>query len=518
MRNSFRLILVIISSILLILSYPDFNFKFLAWVAFIPLFFAIDNCPSGMAFKLSYCAGLLFFLGTIYWLWHVTLLGVSLLILYIALYFAFFGLLANRIFTIKNRNAGYETLFILPAAWVALELIRSYLFTGFGWVLLGHSQAFNLRAIQIADITGAYGVSFIVMMVNVALFILIRSIRKKEIDFTPLAIAIFITFLVITYGQYRLNNIFTGERMRVAIVQGNVSQDKKWDPSFKEEILKRYESLTKAVSSEKCDLIIWPETSVPAVLPAEKTVLERIKSLVLSVKTPLLIGNIREDEELRYVYYNSATLFLDDGRIQATYDKVHLVPFGEYIPMKFLLSFVEKIAPAPIGDVMKGREYTVFSFFVERVTKAKDASWKFMKKVKFSALVCFEDIFPSISRRFVQDGALFLVNITNDAWYKKTSAAYQHAQNSVFRAVENRVNVVRATNTGYSCFIDQKGAILADVSDDSGERLFISGFKSFDIVLTKTNTFYTQYGDIFAYLCLIASILYFAVFRRKEAF
>jgi apolipoprotein N-acyltransferase len=181
---------------------------------------------------------------------------------------------------------------------------------------------------------------------------------------------------------------------------------------------------------------------------------------------------------------------------------------------------VEKIAPAPIGDVSRGAEYTVFSVLIERETRSKDSAWRFIKKARFSALICFEDVFPELSREFVKKGARFLANITNDAWYKDTPAAYQHAQSSVFRAVENRVNVVRAANTGLSCFIDQKGRIVRSVEKD-GANLSVAGFASHDIVLTNTRTFYTVYGDVIVYasfVLLLTTIFGYDIVgaRKKE--
>jgi apolipoprotein N-acyltransferase len=208
-------------------------------------------------------------------------------------------------------------------------------------------------------------------------------------------------------------------------------------------------------------------------------------------------------------------LFAEDGSVVSRYDKLHLVPFGEYVPANNALRFVEKFAPRPIGDFVKGDDYTVFKFFIERNSRKQDASWKLLKKVRFSCLICFEDIFPELAREFVKRGALFLVNITNDAWFGNTGAAYQHAQASVFRAVENRVNVVRAANTGLSCFIDPKGAITAEVSS-GGRRLFVDGFKSESIAIAKTQTFYNKYGDLFAYLCMAAALSYIACRKAKE--
>ena len=505
-----RIALIILSAILLILSFPNFNIEFLAWFAFVPLFFAIDNQKPSRAFVLSYVCGFLFFLGTTYWLIHVTLPGMIAVVLYLALYFGLFGLILSYGLKLKT----YHSLIFVPAAWVALELARSHFLTGFGWNLLAHSQSYTPVVIQIADIFGAYGVSFIIVLMNIGIFIAIKQSQKKEHAITYFMVALFVVYLALTYGAFRLKNIFTGEKLRVAVVQGNIPQTKKWDADFREEIISKYERLTKEAAAQKPDIIIWPETSVPGFLESEEDLFDRITKLSRDIATPLLVGTPREDPVSKQAYYNSAVLLYKDGKIAKHYDKLHLVPFGEYVPFRKIFSFVENFAPSPIGDFKAGSDYTIFNFFIERKSESDKVRLKLTKNIKFSSLICFEDIFPDLSRRFVNNGALFLVNMTNDAWFGRTNAPYQHAQNSIFRAVENRVNVIRAANTGHSCFIDQKGRIIAQVGDP-GKEIFTDGYKICEIVLTKTRTIYTVYGDVFAYLCLIISLLYIVKLRRK---
>ena len=506
---SFQLLLVLISSLLLILSFPNFNFEFLAWIAIVPLFFAVEGQKPFKAFLSSYLAGFLFFLGTVYWLIHVTLPGMIIVVLYLALYFGFFGLV------IASRASDKSFIVLAPAAWVAIELVRAHFLTGFGWALLGHSQSYTPAIIQIADITGSYGVSFLIVLVNTAIFLAIKNFKAKDLAVGYVMIASFLVFVSLSYGMYRLNNIFTGEKLRVAIIQGNIPQVKKWSPNYREEILNKYEALTNEAAEKRVDLIIWPETSVPGFLETEHELSDRIKALAVKTATPILVGAPREDEESKDAYYNSAILFSKGGMILGRYDKIHLVPFGEYVPFRRLLSFVENFAPSPIGDFAFGRNYTVFKFFIERNAREKEYTWRMLKNVKFSTLICFEDIFPDLTREFVKRGALFLVNMTNDAWFGDTAAPYQHAQASVFRALENRVNVVRATNTGLSCFIDQKGRIVDPVGR-GGKNLFVDGFSIHEITLTPVRTFYTVYGDVFAYICVFASILLIIITKPQR--
>ncbi len=511
----YRISLGALPAVLLTLSFPLFNLWLLAWVGFIPLFFALENQKPLKAFLISYLTGFLFFLGTIYWLIHVTLPGMLIVVAYLALYFGFFGLIIcgyirYTIYDIRYTN--YGILFLIPAAWVALEWIRAHALTGFGWNLLGYSQSFNLPIIQIADISGAYGVSFLIVMFNVALYMSIKNIKSDKEIHAPLAIAALLLLVVFGYGIFRLNNVFVGEKMKVAIVQGNIPQDEKWDRHFTESILLKYQGLTKKAFIEKADLVIWPETSIPGFVENEEDLICAVKDLVTGINAPLLAGAPRyKDTKSGTSYYNSAFLFLKDGNVGGHYDKIHLVPFGEYVPFKGLLSFVHRFAPRPIGDCAAGKNFTVFRFLLERAVRGEGYSLKLSKKVSFSCLICFEDIFPDLARRFAAKNADFLVNITNDAWFGKSSAAYQHAQASIFRAVENRINVLRAANTGLSCFIDQKGRIAAKVME-SGKDLFVDGFKVQEIVLSRARAIYTVYGDIFAYICIFFTV--FNITRR----
>lgn len=515
-----RALLAVLSATLFILSFPGFNLWIFAWVAFVPLFFAIEGVRPLKAFLISYMTGFIFFLGTMYWLIHVTLPGMLVVVAYLSLYFGFFGLMV--VFVMRNfgfNSTGQMKLLLVPAAWVSLEWIRSQALTGFGWNLLAYSQSFNLPIIQIADITGAYGVSFLIVLANLAIFLSIKKIKGGNIkDHSHLIVAVILILASCCYGIVRLKNIFTGEKIKVAIVQGNIPQDEKWDSRFAEMIMDRYEDLTKRSNVEgKADLVIWPETSIPGFVQNDEELFLRVKRITGAVNTPLLAGAPRyTDTKDGTSYYNSAFLFLKDGTVAGSYDKVHLVPFGEYVPFGKLLSFVHRFAPRPIGDCAAGKDYAVFDLLIERGAKDNNYTWKLLKKVKFSCLICFEDVFPDLARRFAGKNIDFLVNITNDAWFKRSSAAYQHAQASVFRAVENRINVLRSANTGLSCFIDQKGRITARVAQ-GGKDLFVSGFREHEIILSRARTVYTVYGDVFAFACIFfVALSMVKTLRRKS--
>jgi apolipoprotein N-acyltransferase len=486
-----------ISAILLALSFPKFNLEFLAWIGFIPLFFALKDSSRLKAFLLSFSCGLIFWVITVYWLSYVTVPGTIVLILYLALYFGVFGLILRSIPFSGAR------LFLIPTVWVLLEYLRSQLLTGFPWALLGYSQYLNLPAIQIADICGAWGVSFLVVMVNAALY---SAISKKTLKSAIIPLLIFIA--VLSYGFYRLATpdlkSGSGKSIKVSVVQGNIPQELKWYPGARQEIMEKYITLSRLAAREKPDLIVWPEAAIPVILEEEPAYYEMVRDLAKQVKIPLLFGAVTSREGL---YYNSALMISPEGEMDGRYDKLHLVPFGEYIPLRKILPFLETIVP--IGDVNPGKDYTLFSVSLPGVGHNLQS--------KFGVLICFEDVFPEISRQFTLRGARFLVNITNDAWYQHSFASYQHFQASVFRAVENRVTLLRSANTGVSGFISPQGRIISLVRGDQSRELFVDGFKLQSIPAQRyAVSIYTRFGDWFIIcLCFLMGLIFFPADHRR---
>jgi apolipoprotein N-acyltransferase len=501
--------LCVLSSLLLILSFPVFNFWLLAWFGFVPLFFVLRDKSRLQAFLLSYITGVIFWLGIVYWLVHVTLPGMILMVMYLALYFGLFGLIFAFSYLLPTT---YYLLFI-PSAWVILEYIRSHLLTGFPWALLGYSQYLNLPAIQVADITGAWGVSFLVMMVNVAIYGAVRQKQKKPLFTIHYLLPFSLLFLSLGYGFYSLRNTQYAQRntLRISVIQGNIPQELKWERGARGTIMEKYLDLTRRAAREDPDLLIWPEAALPVVLEDEPAYFESVRDFTKKIQRPLLLGAVTRREDS---YFNSALLVSQRGELLGRYDKLHLVPFGEYIPLRNTLRFLETVVP--IGDISRGREYTIFQIQSPKSlpVPASPAGGRQAGKVQngFAVLICFEDLFPELSRQFAKKGALFLVNITNDAWFKKTSAPYQHLQASVFRAVENRLPLVRAANTGVSGFIAASGEIISLLNAAGGKETFVEGYKTEEIaLLSSRHSFYTRYPDVFV-LCLSIFVLY-GIFR-----
>jgi len=488
-----------VSALLLTLAFPKTDFGFLAWIALVPWMLALDGKGKLAAFGLSYLAGIFFFSLMFYWFIHVTLLGMILLILYLAAYFGIFGIF----YAAFSRRKLIEKIFLLPSAWIFIEFLRAHLISGFGWASLGHSQYKNLALIQIADITGVAGISFIVVVINVLLkdFFKIKVAEGKW-DFklfktAPGWVTLIFLFVYLGYGFYSLSGSGKWVTAKIAVVQANIEQEIKWDPRQWREIFKKYLKLTKGVAVEKPELIIWPETSFPGYVWETPELFEELKEFVAEIKTPLLIGMVRQMGE--EVYYNSAVLLSSDGEVIDIHDKLHLVPFGEYIPFRNIFPFLEGIVP--IGDFTAGKKYTLFPV---------DPNGN--KKQTFGVLICFEDTVSKISRAFTQKGADLLVNITNNAWFKDTKAPFLHMQDALFRTVENRRSLVRSTNTGISCVIDPYGRIRNYIQNEHHKKTYVEGHIVSAVSLGGPQSFYTKYGDIFTYFCL-GSILW-GIVRR----
>jgi len=456
----------------------------------IPLFFSLENNNAKQRFFKGYLFGIVFFAGTLYWLFNISIPGNIGLVLLLSLAPAIFCYL----YLYDKRYPLYAVVYV-PSAWVLTEYLRAHLFTGFPWVLLGYSQSFNLPLIQFADITGAYGLSFLIILVNFGLYLALRKAPRR------FYILFFISVLIaasLIYGERAIRRFNPARTLKISVIQGNIPQKIKWDPKYRDFIMDQYQRITKsAIAEERPDLVIWPETSLPGYIE-EEGLRTAISGLARSEKIHLLIGALH-GEGLNA--FNSACLISDKGEVMERYDKIHLVPLGEFVPFEDRLSWIRSCVNKPMGDFIRGRNYTVFKF------KTGAGSYS------FSCLICYEDIFPELSRRFVERGARFLVNVTNDAWFGKTSAPYQHLQGSIFRAVENHVPVLRAANTGVSCIIDPNGKVTAIVKKGEDE-ICVDGYVTGVASMTFVKTFYTRFGDLFAWICIILVLLMYKSTRK----
>lgn len=479
------LFLSFLAGFLLTLAFPRWNLWLLAWVGLVPLFSALEGARNRkIAFLYSFTAGFVFFFLSISWLRHVSVFGWLFVATMEAAYWGIFGVL----FVIARKPGGrakqsLRSDFLLAASWVALELIRSEVpVWGFGWNLLGASQAPALWIAQLAGAGGVYAVSFLVFLGNGVIDSLLHNGVKKEFRRT-----VFFGLLLMTsalFGWSRIESFRPLSFFRISVLQGNIPQQLKWETAYRQEILKVYLNLTELASYDSPELMIWPEAAFPGFFNRD-LLAEQVQALTRRIQIPLLVGSPHQGDDR---FYNSAYLLDPSGKITDRYDKIHLVPFGEYVPWKPILGFLEPYAYAlGVSDFSAGREFRVFKLGGPGP--------------RFSVLICFEDIFPELARQFVNRGADFLAVITNDAWFGKSSAPYQHLQASIFRAIENGVSVVRAANTGVSAFITPLGEVAARVKNQEGKDTFIMGGITYPVTWDKIPTLYRQGGWLFPYLC-----------------
>ena len=507
-----RIILSIISGFVLVFAFPPLGLGFAAWVGVIPLFFAVEGAGKGKGFLLGFLSGFVFFLGTVYWVINsmyfyggvpvwISVFVMLALAAYLSLYAAAFGLCLS---VILERQSGILRIVLVPSVWVTLEYLRGYVFTGFPWVLLGYSQAYHTPLIQIADMTGVWGVSFLIISVNTAVFLIIRHFLKRGPGFPLREAAVVLALLsfVLLYGFLRMSLV---ERespfwkgVTVGVAQGAIDQGVKWDVAFQKKTLDIYGDLSVKASEAGAGLIVWPETAVPFYLGADRANDGVVEAAARDTRSYILTGSPSYSYNLRTgapSYFNSAYLLSPEGAVIGRYDKVHLVPFGEYVPLKRFLPFIRKLT-AGVGDFSEGPGAVPIMYDGGGI----------------GVLICFEAIFPDIARTSVKNGATLLVNITNDGWFGRTSAPYQHLQMSVMRAVENKVYLLRSANTGISAVVDPLGRIRKKITlFEKGVIVDRAGFRKGPL------TFYSMYGDIFVYGCFVfTGIFIFLAFKDRR--
>jgi apolipoprotein N-acyltransferase len=509
-------LLPVSTGVLMALAFPPFNFSQLGWIALVPLLFALAGSSRGEAFRCGYVAGLTFFALTIWWIVHVTLPGTVALIAFLALYFGlgafWFSIAAGTRLRGANgpssavRNMAASLL--ATAGWITLEWLRGKLiFGGFPWNFLGVSQWRAVPLIQLASITGVYGVSALVCFVNLALYFTFRRFigylnqpgARSRLSWEFYA-AMALIGLALWHGIRAVlpKESRSSRTVQLALVQGNIPQTLKFEPSQKAMILERYQTLTETAVMTPVDLIIWPETATPEPLRYDPESFALVTNLAMKANAPLLTGTI---DVTPYSSppeaFNAAILVRPDGSMGAIYHKIHLVPFGEYVPLRKLVPFFKWLTP--ITDSFEcGREFILFQ----------------LNELRFGVVICFEDTVPGVYRPFVQHGADFMVNLTNDAWFKDSPAAEMHLANAVFRCAETRRPLVRCTNNGVTCIVDEFGFVRSNL------RLPAFAEGSLDCELSVPRnpgmTFYTEHGDWIVGVCAIITGLTAGFHLRRK--
>jgi apolipoprotein N-acyltransferase len=393
-------------------------------------------------------------------------------------------------------------------AWTALDHARSFALSGFPWAELGYAQHQNPALMGLASYTGVYGLSFASVLGSAALIEAVRALRARTRP-APSLVAAFATVAALHgQGLAAPDPADGGERVRVAVIQGNIDQGVKWSPAWIEATLARYESLSREAARAGAGLIVWPETAVPGGIEVEPALRERISALARETRAAFVVGGVGlalDDIGQPAAYYDSAFVFDAEGRLRGRYDKTHLVPFGEYIPGQRWLGRVLSAVARGIAQVgvQAGREPHAM------VVALPDG-----REVRLGTAVCYELLFPDLVRRFAADGGRALLAITNDAWYGRTGAPYQFLAITELRAAETGLAVARAANTGVSAFIDGAGGVR------DATPIFEPAWRVADLPLhpaPATATFYVRHGDLFVTACWTLWLAYLAVGVRAQS-
>jgi apolipoprotein N-acyltransferase len=496
------LLLAVLSGVLLALSFPKYGHPAFGWIALTPLIVAVSRRPR-RPFLLGLAAGAVYFAGTLYWLVEtmttfgglhpaLAVFAAGMLVAYLSLFPAAFAAILARL----RRRFGDAALLLAPAIWVTTELGRQYVWDGFPWTLLGYSEVTVLPVVQIASVVGVYGLSFVLAATATAAAFV--AISREPRRWVALAAVVAVVGACSLWGALRLRQsalLTSGDRVRVAVLQGNVLQADKeaayrGDMTLANDITTRYLDMTRRAIADGATFIMWPESSTPFFFEHDLARGGAIRRLARESGATLLIGSdqvepVRAEPGLqqpRYRYYNAAFLVKPNGAVGGIYRKMHLVPFGEYVPLKKLFFFVGPIVEAvdaftpgtvpvmlPIGDHLA------------------------------STAICYEVIYPDLIRRFIADGSELLTTITNDAWYGRSSAAYQHWEQATMRSVEGGRYLARAANTGISGFVDPYGRVLAKTD------LFEPAVLIQDLRFIRERTIYSRVGDLVAWLSLAAT-------------
>jgi apolipoprotein N-acyltransferase len=512
-----RAALSAISGLALAAAFPKLDFNLLAWVAFVPLLYAAEGERPGQVFRYGWIQGFACYIASLYWV-VITLhsfagVRIALAVLPLVLLAAVLAIFTGVALWAAVYSAGKLRIPIavtLPIAWTAVEWIRTYYPIGFPWNLLGYAAYRNLQLIQFAEFTGVYGVSALIIFFNAVTYIVLFRVYSRRVETLSLGAQTVLMAAVLVFGSVRLNQIAkapaTGS-IKVAMVQGDIPQSVKWDPNFLGSSFATYVEQTRMAAKLGAELIVWPEAAAafffqpedryPAAFAEDAVYRRKLLQLAADTGVPILFGAPSFGVEDGWVgFYNRAYLVMGGNGVTGWYDKIQLVPFGEYVPARRLLGYFVNRIIAGFGDLFPGRVQTIFE----------------VKSARLAVLICYESIFPDLSRRAIKSGGEILINITNDAWYGKSSAQYQLLAMAVMRSVETKVPMVRVANTGISAVIEPSGRITARTP------LFERGTEVEQVAWRPERTVYTVVGDLFAEICVLLTLagLLAAYFSRAR--
>jgi len=494
--------LATISGALFVLSFPKFGHPAFGWIALTPLLVALSGAALRRAFLLGLTTGIIYFTGTLYWItsvlaaygglqtWVAVLINAGL-IAYLALFPALFALITRRIVMAYGRSA----LMAAPVVWVATELARSSI-TSFPWELLGYSQVTVLPIAQLASLFGVYGLSMLIAAVSAALAFAAAGPRQGPVRYMPAVGAVMIVLAIAVWGSRRVAAsewTRAGEPIRIGMIQGNVDQAQKWDVKRASAIFQDYVNLTRQAIREGAQLVLWPESSTPFLFEEDLPAAAVVRTLAQQARVPIVFGSDQIERGRPDRFFNSAFLVRADGTTGGVYRKMHLVPFGEYVPFQRLLFFA-----APLTE-----QAGTFSPGLNPELLPVDGH-------RLSVAICYEVVYPDLVRQFVAGGSELLTTITNDAWFGQTSAPVQHFQQAAMRAIENGRYLVRSANTGISGIVDPYGRVIAETP------IFQSAVLVGEARFLRTSTFFSRHGDVLAYASALATAALLVLARRVK--
>ncbi len=501
----------------------------LAWVVLVPIFMLIPHLTRRDSFYCGFWFGIYYYSLCLYWVAIALLrygevsalgsaLGLGALVGFLSI---FHGILFGGLHFFSKHLRSYYPL-AAAAWWVLLDYVKNYIpLGGFPWASLGYSQSAFLTLLQLVDLTGIYGITFLLVFTNAVVAQLLSNFRHRNQgneyslghNYRQLVILVTLIACVLFYGNFRLKNIRLQEaaleKTRVALVQGNIPQEEKWIQDKTAEIIQRHVSLTKQVGKRGVDLVVWPEASYPAIMPWDVKMGNYLKDF----SSPILMGVVTFDGDVdqwmkegypedpsRFRLYNSGVIVEKGGRIGPMYHKNHLVPMGEYVPFQKYLPFLHQIV-ASMNSFTPGPE-------LKPLRLRREGRPDLLLGVN----ICYEDLFPQFARTLTRENSDLLINLTNDGWYDFSSAVYQHFDFSRYRVIENRISLVRSTNTGVSGVLSPSGEIILELTPFAETTGFV------DVPIGDIWSFYTEYGDVFAWACLASVVLLGlkAVMPKKE--
>jgi apolipoprotein N-acyltransferase len=486
-----------------------------AWLAPACLLLALRGLAPGRAARLGFLAGLAAHGAVLHWIYVVTVrygnappvVGViaplalaSYIAAHTCVFAAAWSWLARR---------GVSSPFVAAALWTAVDHLRSFSLTGFPWATLGYAQHGNPLLLGMAAWTGVYGLSFATALGGAALARVVEQ-RSPRAGLAPFGAVLALHVL----GAFGAPEPLPAQpALRVAVLQGNVDQGVKWSPAWAERTLAGYEDLTRQAAARGARVVVWPETAVPGSLSIHRDLAERVEALARETGALLVVGSVGIEPSDPTLwkgtpvrYHDSAFVIDAGGRTLDRYDKTHLVPYGEYVPLRALLgAFLSAVASGMTsGDVSAGE--------APRAVTLEPPGGS--GRVSAGIPICYELLFPDLVRRFVAEGAQVLLAITNDAWYGRTGAPYQFLAITALRSAETGVWTARAANTGVSAFIDERGRVREQTP------IFEPGLLVADVPLRSPEaprTYYVRHGDVFAWGCWAAlAVTAGAAWRRSR--